>query len=75
MELNQILILQGKTRHGKNRVNEQGALWRIVGIRPALPHSRFPVGTMTLELESVEGNHWRIISANGDQDFEFFPAD
>ena len=70
MKAGDILILSGKTKHGKNRVREQGELWRIVRIKGALPHGRWPAGTEIAEIESLDGQHWRFISTIGDTDFD-----
>jgi len=68
-----ILVLTGKSRHGKNRVREQGALWKVLRIKGAMPHGRFPAGTEIAELETLDGKHWRIVSVSGDADFDFQP--
>ncbi len=73
MKVGDILILSGKTRHGKNRVREQGELWKVISIKGAMPHGRFPGGTEIAELETLDGKHWRIISVTGDTDFDFQP--
>lgn len=73
MKVGDILILSGKTKHGKNRVREQGEHWKVLKIKGALPHCRFPVGTSIAEIETIDGKHWRIISINGDNDFDFEP--
>jgi len=73
MKAGDILILSGKTKHGKNRVREQGELWRIVRIKGALPHGRWPAGTEIAEIESLDGQHWRFISTIGDTDFDVQP--
>ncbi len=73
MKAGDILILSGKTKHGKNRVREQGELWRIVRIKGALPNGRWPAGTEIAELETLDGKHWRYISTRGDTDFDFKP--
>ncbi len=73
MKAGDILILSGKTKHGKNRVREQGELWRIIRIKGALPHGRWPAGTEIAELETLDGKHWRFVSINGDTDFDFQP--
>ena len=74
MKVGDILVLSGKTRHGKNRISEQGALWRVKKIKGALPHGRWPAGTEIAELESLDRKHWRIVSVRGDTDFDFHPA-
>lgn len=69
MKVGDILVLSGKTRHGKNRIREQGELWKVLKIKGAIPHGRFPAGTPIAELESFDGKYWRIISTTGDSDF------
>ena len=71
MKVGDIIILSGKTKHGKNRVREQGKLWKVLNIKGAMPHGRFPAGTSIAELETLDGKHWRIISVAGDADFTF----
>jgi hypothetical protein len=66
-----LLHLSGKTRHGKNRIREQGKYWRVVKIKGALPGGRYPGGTTIAELETLDHSHWRLISVNGDTDFDF----
>lgn len=73
MKAGDILILSGKTKHGKNRVREQGELWRVIKIKGALPHGRWPAGTEIAEIESLDGRHWRFISTIGDTDFDVQP--
>jgi hypothetical protein len=75
MKVGDILTLLGKTRHGKNRVREQGELWKVVNIKGAIPHGRFPAGTPIAELETLDGKHWRIVSVAGDSDFDFHPIE
>jgi len=71
VKVGDILILSGKTKHGKNRVREQGKRWKVLNIKGAMPHGRFPAGTPIVELETLDGKHWRIISVSGDADFAF----
>ena len=71
MKVGDVLILSGKTRHGKNRVKEQGQFWKVLKIKVAMPHGRFRTGTPIAELETLNGRHWRIISIAGDGDFDF----
>ena len=65
--------LKGISRHGKNRVREQGELWRIVGESDSV-HFRTsaPGPFLLLESESSEGPHgpWtRWVSLQRDPDF------
>jgi len=73
MKVGDIVILSGKTKHGKNRVREQGELWKVMRIKGALPGGRFPAGTEIAELETLDGKYWRLISTKGDIDFIFQP--
>tara|TARA_Y100000034_G_scaffold22400_1_gene25841 strand:- start:222 stop:455 length:234 start_codon:yes stop_codon:yes gene_type:complete len=74
MKIGDILILSGKTRHGKNRVREQGKLWKVLNIKAAMSNGPWPSGTEIAELETVDGKHWRIVSVAGDTNFDFHPA-
>ena len=73
MKAGDILILSGKTKHGKNRIREQGELWRIIKIKGALPHGRWPAGAEIAELETLDGKFWRFVSVPVDEDFDFQP--
>ena len=73
MKVGDILILSGKTKHGKNRVREQGTLWKVVRFAPALRGTKWPPGTEIVEIETVDGQHWRLIATAGDTDFDFHP--
>ena len=71
IKVGDVLILSGKTKHGKNRIREQGDHWKVLKLKGAMPHGRFPAGTEIAELESLDGKHWRIVSVTGDTDFDF----
>ena len=66
--------LVGKSRHGKNRVREQGALWRVVGESLKVHfNSKAPGPFPLLESEENEGPHGffaRWVSLQDDPDFE-----
>jgi len=74
MKVDDILILTGKTKHGKNRVREQGALWKVIKITTGLPHSAFPPGAPVAHLETLDGKHWRWVSIPEDANFDFHPS-
>jgi hypothetical protein len=62
------LILTGKTRHGKNRVREQGAIWEVstpLGVF-SNPHTQGKT-----ELRSVLTGDRRWVSLSNDPDFFF----
>ena len=66
-----ILTLAGKTKHGKNRVREQGALWRVTDLKVARRHSVHPEGTPIALLRALSNpdKHWRWIRQTDDLNF------
>ena len=70
MKVGDVVKLKGKTSHGKNRVREQGELWKVLNFSTALPHGPFPKGTPIVRLITLDGKHWRIISHPNDENFE-----
>lgn len=70
MDVGDILTLTGKTKHGKNRVREQGALWRVTELKVARRHSSFPEGMPLARLEAIDNDkHWRWIRQTDDLNF------
>ena len=53
-----IISLLGKTRHGKNRVNEHGTLWLVLPLPKRVP--TWPTGSMLLQ--SVQTNYKRWLT-------------
>ena len=74
MKVGDALILSGRTKHGKNRVREQGKLWRVLNIKSAATNGPWPTGTEIAELETLDGKHSRIVSVADDSNFDFHPA-
>jgi len=64
------VTLIGKTRHGKNRVREQGSLWTVTG-ESASPHWFPSPSGRVLHLEA--GGHWRMVATSGDKNFVAIP--
>lgn len=57
------VILEGKTRHGKNRINQHGNRWNIIELRQ---------GRMLLESENKTdkgGHDWRWVDLHDDSNF------
>ena len=61
------VTLTGKTRHGKNRINQHGAKWEVIELRN---------GKMLLESENKtegprdnKGHDWRWVDLHNDKDF------
>ena len=71
MDVGDILTLTGKTKHGKNRVREQGALWRVTQTKVARRHSVHPEGTPIALLRALSNpeKHWRWIRQTDDPNF------
>ena len=62
--------LKGKTKHGKNRVREQGHTWRVVKIRSglALAEDRDKEFAL-LRAEIRPDEHWRWVALKDDKNF------
>jgi len=71
--LSKKIKLQGKSRHGKNRVREQGEDWRVVGEKLSVSfNTPAPGPFLLLESETNEGPHgpWaRWVSLRSDPHF------
>lgn len=64
--------LIGKTKHGKNRVNEQGAFWTVAEVKVMSHNSGFvPKGTMVALLNGNSDplKHWRWVETRNDKNF------
>ena len=69
--MTEMVRLIGKSRHGKNRIQAQGDMWRLAGWRSninTVKHRNCP-GPFAL-LESTVGINTRWVSVNDDPDFE-----
>jgi hypothetical protein len=74
----EIVILQGKTRHGKNRVSQHGERWRVLSHTPGETKNIWGDDLGDMHLESVDcpcrtcekwGQDARWIFENGDLNF------
>ena len=64
--------LTGKSRHGKNRVNEQGEAWEVVGETNTVQFRTSAPGPFLLlqsESEGPRGPHARWVSLQREPDF------
>ena len=62
--------LKGKTKHGKNRVREQGHTWRVVKIRSGLALAEDRDKEFALLLaENRPDEHWRWVALKDDKNF------
>tara|TARA_R110000824_G_scaffold78951_6_gene199029 strand:- start:8262 stop:8510 length:249 start_codon:yes stop_codon:yes gene_type:complete len=71
MNVGDVITLSGKTKHGKNRIREQGAAWKVIQLRTARRHGAFPEGTPMALLRALSdpSKHWRWIRQTGDLNF------
>jgi len=73
MNVGDTLTLSGITKHGKNRVREQGAKWMVIELKTVKHRmSTFPVGTPIALLAAVSDphKHWRWIRQTNDKNFQ-----
>jgi len=63
--------LTGITRHGKNRIREQGELWTVTAITLANQSSFAPIDTeiALLRAESNPEKWWRWVEVKDDKNF------
>ena len=67
MNIGDVINLKGISRHGKNRIAENGTEWKIIGIHEIVGFSNFKLGW--LQLKSIKTGDVRIIREKGDQNF------
>ena len=70
MNVGDSLKLIGKTKHGRNRVREQGAAWKVMEVCTAQRHSAHPEGTPLALLVSACAKHWRWVKQANDVNFD-----
>ena len=70
MNVGDSLTLIGKTKHGRNRVREQGATWKVMEVCTAKRHSAHPEGTPIALLASACAKHWRWVKQVNDLNFD-----
>ena len=62
--------LTGKTKHGKNRVNEQGHTWIVVKVRSGLVFAEDKKKEFALlRAENRPDMHWRWVALKEDVNF------
>ena len=62
--------LTGKTKHGKNRVREQGAEWIVVKVNTGLIFADDRKKEFALlRKENNPGEHWRWVALEEDKNF------
>jgi hypothetical protein len=68
MEVGNKVKLTGITRHGKNRVREQGEVWEVIRINPTVSFKTKAPGPFML-LQAAEGINMRWVSIINDDNF------
>jgi|TARA_Y100000034_G_scaffold60139_1_gene73092 hypothetical protein len=70
MKPGDIIKLKGKTKHGKNRVREQGEFWGVIKLDIAKQYSIYSRGTLFVRLMSMDAKHWRNVACTNDINFD-----
>ena len=71
MKIGDRVKLTGLTKHGKNRVREQGDLWTVTALSVAHKSSFAPIGSdiALLRADSDPAKHWRWVEVKNDKNF------
>ena len=68
MEVGNKVKLTGTTRHGKNRVREQGEVWEVIRMNPTVGFKTKAPGPFML-LQATESINMRWVSTVNDDNF------
>ena len=68
MEVGNKVKLTGITRHGKNRVREQGKIWEVIRMSPKVGFKTSATGPFML-LQATESINMRWVSTISDDNF------
>lgn len=68
MKIGQKISLKGISRHGKNRINQHGSVWKVVSFPNKVGFSNLT--NCWVSLKSLDTNDARTIKINGDENFE-----
>ena len=73
MEVGQKIQLKGKTKHGKNRIQQFGTEWWVSDIRKGIHTTKHTgvAGPFAMVFSPTGDNRW--IAVNDDPDFEVIP--
>lgn len=71
MKVGDRVKLTGLTKHGKNRVREQGDMWTVTAISVAHMSGFAPQGTIIalIRAHSDPNKHWRWVEVENDKNF------
>jgi hypothetical protein len=62
MKVGNKIKLAGVTRHGKNRIRENGAVWEVITV--------LPTKVCVVPCEESHRENWRWVDISGDQHME-----
>ena len=68
MKIGDIITLKGISRHGKNRINQHGSEWEVIGFPDKVGFSNLI--NCWVSLKSLDTNDARTIKMDGDENFE-----
>jgi len=69
MKIGSVITLKGLSRHGKNRIHEKGAEWKVSDVREKVSFNTPAPGPFML-LVSEASNDARWVSVRNDPNFE-----
>ena len=69
IHIGDLVCLSGKTRHGKNRIRENGDMWRVINVDGA-DSSLLTTKVCVIPLEESRRTEWRWIDLPEDRDME-----
>ena len=69
MKVGTLITLKGLSRHGKNRIHEKGAEWKVSDVRESVSFNTPAPGPFML-LVSESSNDARWVSVRNDPNFE-----
>ena len=69
MKIGTVITLKGKSRHGKNRIREKGAEWKVSDVREKVSYNTPAPGPFML-LVSQSSKDARWVSVRNDPNFE-----
>ncbi len=69
MKIGTVITLKGKSRHGKNRIREKGAEWKVSDVREKVSFNTPAPGPFML-LVSQSSSDARWVSVRNDPNFE-----
>jgi len=73
MKIGSVITLKGLSRHGKNRIREKGAEWKVSDVRENVSFNTAAPGPFML-LVSQSSSDARWVSVRNDPNFEIVEA-